>query len=148
MTTTTQMYWLTRLDSIKWTLDGFTTVFVFVTLVLVFIAVLTYSIGTFTSNGTSDAFYGKTDDELKSIQARLRRVSARCAVAAFLLLSTDVAASILNALLPSTREIAAILIVPRIANSEKVQQADNKLYDLAVEWMDELRPKKAKETDK
>lgn len=45
---------------------------------------------------------------------------------------------------PSTRQMAAILIVPRIANSEKVQQAGNKLYELAVEWMDELKPSKEK----
>ena len=44
--------------------------------------------------------------------------------------------------LPTTKEMAAILIVPRIANSEKVQQVGNKLYDLAVEWMDELKPNK------
>lgn len=49
---------------------------------------------------------------------------------------------IMNCLLPTTREMAAILIVPRIANSEKVQTAGNHLYDLAVEWMDELRPAK------
>lgn len=33
-------------------------------------------------------------------------------------------------------------MVPKIANNEKVQAAGNKLYDLAVEWMDELRPRK------
>ena len=42
---------------------------------------------------------------------------------------------------PTTRQMAAILVVPKIANSEKVQTAGNKLYDLAVEWMDELRPR-------
>ena len=41
---------------------------------------------------------------------------------------------------PTTKEMAAILIVPKIANSEKVQQAGNRLYELAVEWMGELRP--------
>lgn len=42
---------------------------------------------------------------------------------------------------PSTKQLAAILVVPKIANSEKIQTAGNKLYELAVEWMDELRPK-------
>ena len=42
---------------------------------------------------------------------------------------------------PSTKMMAAILVVPKIANSEKLQTAGNKLYELAVEWMDELRPK-------
>lgn len=42
---------------------------------------------------------------------------------------------------PSTKMMAAILVVPKLANSEKVQTVGNKLYELAVEWMDELRPK-------
>ena len=48
----------------------------------------------------------------------------------------------MSCLIPTTREMAVILVVPRIANSEKVQQAGNKLYDLAIEWMAELKPNK------
>lgn len=44
--------------------------------------------------------------------------------------------------IPSTKQMAAILIVPKIANSEKVQTIGNKVYDLAVEWMEELKPNK------
>ncbi len=43
---------------------------------------------------------------------------------------------------PSTKQMAAIMIVPKIANSEKVQTIGNKVYDLAVEWMEELKPNK------
>lgn len=49
---------------------------------------------------------------------------------------------------PSTRQMAAILVVPKIVNSEKLQTAGNRLYDLAVEWMDELRPKNRREAGK
>jgi hypothetical protein len=53
------------------------------------------------------------------------------------------AASILVlAFTPSTKQMAAIMIVPKIANNEKVQTIGNKVYDLAVEWMDELKPAK------
>lgn len=41
---------------------------------------------------------------------------------------------------PSTKQMAAIMIVPKIANSEKVQTIGNKVYDLTVEWMNELKP--------
>ena len=44
--------------------------------------------------------------------------------------------------IPSTKQMAAILIVPKIANNEKVQTIGNKVYDLAVEWMEELKPNK------
>lgn len=43
---------------------------------------------------------------------------------------------------PSTKQMAAIMIVPKIANSEKVHTIGNKVYDLAVEWMEELKPNK------
>lgn len=50
--------------------------------------------------------------------------------------------------LPSTKQMAAIMIVPRIANSEKVQTVGNRVYDLAVEWMEELKPNKTGKEDK
>lgn len=45
-------------------------------------------------------------------------------------------------LVPTTKQMAAIIVVPKIVNSERVQGAGEKLYDLAAEWMDELHPKK------
>lgn len=53
-----------------------------------------------------------------------------------------IACALVATFTPSTKQMAAIIFVPRIANSEKVQTAGNKLYDLAVEWMDELKPRK------
>ena len=52
------------------------------------------------------------------------------------------AAALTAALTPSTKDMAAILVIPRIANSEKVQDVGNRLYDLAVEWAEELRTRK------
>ena len=43
---------------------------------------------------------------------------------------------------PTTKQAAAIVIVPKIVNNEKVQMVGNQLYDLAVDWMRELRPPK------
>lgn len=142
MITTTEMYWLTRLDSVKEVMDGFFAVFMVFTVILAAIAVLVYGLGTFTGNNTYDVFSGMPGDELKSVHARLRRTSARCVMAAFLLLSASMATGLLNALLPTTREMAAIVMVPAIVNNEKVQTVGNKLYDLAAEWLGELRPKK------
>jgi hypothetical protein len=46
---------------------------------------------------------------------------------------------------PTTKQMAAIVVVPKLVNSEKVQDVGEKLYGLAVEWMDELKPKKKEE---
>ena len=43
---------------------------------------------------------------------------------------------------PTTKQAAAIVIVPKIVNNEKVQMVGNQLYDLAVDWMRSLRPSK------
>ena len=58
---------------------------------------------------------------------------------------TFVASLLVLAFTPSTKQIAAIVVVPKIVNNEKVHVAGDKLYDLAVEWMDSLRPRKPKE---
>ena len=44
--------------------------------------------------------------------------------------------------LPSSKTLAAMCIVPAIANNEKVKDVGDRLYGLAVEWLDDLKPKK------
>lgn len=41
---------------------------------------------------------------------------------------------------PSSKTLAAMYIVPAIANNEKVQDVGNRLYELSVEWLEELKP--------
>ena len=52
------------------------------------------------------------------------------------------ATQIAVALVPSTAQMAAIVVVPRIVNNEQVQTVGSRLYDLATEWLDELKPEK------
>ena len=57
------------------------------------------------------------------------------------LLPLTVAFGVILVFVPSSRMVAAMYVVPAIANSEKVQDVGNRLYDLAVEWMKQLGPK-------
>lgn len=52
--------------------------------------------------------------------------------------------------IPSSKTAAAMYVIPAIANNEKIQDAGDRLYTLAVEWMEELRPKSEgkKDSDK
>lgn len=43
-------------------------------------------------------------------------------------------------LTPNTKQMAAILILPKIANNEQVQEIPGKLLDLADDWIEELKP--------
>ena len=41
---------------------------------------------------------------------------------------------------PTSKTVASMYVIPAIVNNEKIQDAGNQLYDLAVSWMEELRP--------
>lgn len=125
MITTTQMYWLTRLDGISCTIITCT-----VLLCIAYGFGLIFGLFKYFDNLN----YGPDDKDLKNAKSILRFIVNYSFI--------PIAGMVLSCLVPTTREMAAILIVPRIANSEKVQQAGNKIYDLAVEWMDELKPNK------
>lgn len=116
MITTQQMYWLTRLDSLCNTL-----VVLFVGCIIA--AVVLYIIGA--------AILDYDDD----CRVKLCRVATRLVCSAVVVL-------IVGAFIPTTREMAAIIVIPKIVNNEKVQEAGNKLYDLTVEWLDALKPAK------
>jgi NADH:ubiquinone oxidoreductase subunit 6 (subunit J) len=122
--TTAQMYWLTRLSPLG---NGL----MVITILLLICAVGFLIIGCI----MQDDLYNDCTHETGM---KFIKISPPMAVIAVVLL-------LVNCLLPTTREMAAIIIVPRIANSEKVQTVGNQLYDLAVAWMKELRPAKNKE---
>ena len=65
--------------------------------------------------------------------------------AATVFLIASVALAVLNVLTPTTKEMAAIVVIPKVATSEAVQGLGNGLVDLARQWMAELSPAKAKE---
>jgi hypothetical protein len=115
--TTMQMYWLVMLDKIN---DA-------VIAVLIFSIVLLF----FSMNIISEV----KSEKKKSSMLEVIKVLSAIAVISGLLFT----------FLPSTKQMAAIMIVPRLANSEKVQTIGNKVYDPAVEWMEELKPTKGSE---
>lgn len=47
---------------------------------------------------------------------------------------------------PTTKEMAAIIVIPKIANSETVKELGDGVVALAQEWIEELKPNKEGET--
>lgn len=116
MITSTQLYWITRLVGINTLLC-----------IVAFVSVIVCSaIVTMLCMGDI-----KWEDK---ITKKVRNAAIPCLLFSVLGLT----------FIPTTKEMAAILVIPQIANSEKFQEAGGKLYDLAVEWMDALRPHKTK----
>lgn len=117
-----EMYWLTRLDGVR---DMAGCILIPSTIALLFCAV-----------GYGVAVAEDDDSAMKKIKPPLRLSIVFSVIAAAVML-----------FLPTMREMAAIKVVPMIANSESVKKlgdvGDNML-DLANEWLQELKPKKEK----
>ena len=45
---------------------------------------------------------------------------------------------------PRTREAVAMIVIPKIANNEKIQNIGNDIYEIGIEWLNELKPNKQK----
>ena len=126
MITTAQMYWLTKLDDIRQALGSI------IWVPIAWIAIV--AVASFC------AFMACADvDSVRSVVVgRIKKASWTCVPMVLWIVATQIAV----ALVPSTAQMAAIVVVPRIANNEQVQTVGNRLYDLATEWLDELRPRK------
>ena len=115
MITPTMLYIMTRADDIKFTATAF-----FV-LTLIFFCFLVVGYVHLKSEGY--------DDE-SAVMAKLARLTAPF-VAVFMAVAV---------LVPNTREVAAIIVIPRIANSESVEKIGTGIVDLATAWLEELKP--------
>ena len=128
MITPMQMYWLVKLDDMRCVfadLMWLPITWITITAVVSFVAIM------------------MTADEDKSIREKVWHRVKKAMWLCIPMLFLAIVLQLTTAFVPSTKQMAAIIVVPKLANSEKVQTAGNKLYDLAVEWMDELRPTKS-----
>lgn len=127
------VYWVTRLSNISGTLT--------IIAVLLFFISITLLILGFCWRSTVRQYSWDTDEGVKQkIELGEKTHRVLCKIIAPITLGTI----LLAMLVPCSHEAAAIIIIPKIANSEKVEKVGNTIYDLAVQWMDELKPKKLK----
>jgi hypothetical protein len=50
--------------------------------------------------------------------------------------------ALIGTFIPTTKQMAAIIVVPKIVNNEQVQQMPDKVLNLGLEWLEELKPEK------
>lgn len=131
------VYWVTRLSYVSGTLF-------FVTLILFLVSLALLVLG-FCWRATVKEYSWETDESVKQkIELGEKIHSILCKIVAPITLGM----ALLTTLVPCSHEAAAIIIIPKIANSEKVEKVGNAIYDLAVQWMDELKPRKAKKNER
>lgn len=118
MITPSLVYWITRLDAVRQAAGA-----------LCVLSVLAVASGLFAlficaADGVLDPF--------RSIWRNVTRVAA-VVLAVF---------GLVLVLTPTKQEMAAIIVLPKIANSETVAEIGDGVKTLAVEWLEELRPGK------
>ena len=118
MVTEEMVYWITRLDEVKEVLRVLNLLFV---------------IFGITSVGFT-LFIGLIRDD---DPWRFPRGVAMGSI----LLVLGVLFAIGNAFVPTTKEYAAIKVIPMVANNEDIKELGSEIPKLAREWVDELRPK-------
>lgn len=120
-----QMYWLTRCDSLCGLLKGLV---IFGALLFAILAI--FLIG---------AWVASVEEPNNS---RAREGVRKLCIGLEAAFAFTIACATCYALLPTTKEMAAIIVVPRVANSQTVGDLAGGVVTLAREWMQELRPKK------
>jgi hypothetical protein len=143
--TTMQMYWLVKLDNIIDIIENLESWLVPITIFALMGAITLTLLYFFAGNGDYDIFEGKSNKEFQDIKIKLWKYSGTCIKTGIISAGVAIALGIISNMIPSTKQMAAIMIVPCLVNSEKVQTIGNKVYDLAVEWMEELKPEKESE---
>lgn len=136
MITPSQIYWLAKLDDIRsFFTDGFLHDTVCAMLIFGTIAWVGLTI-------VCLATFGEIGEEATATVRKAR--NSACGT----MLTAIVLGTIMNlgaAFVPSTKQMAAIVVIPRIANSETVSDLGDlgkDLVGLAKEWVEEMRPRK------
>jgi len=125
MITSWQLYWLTRMDYFS----GFFQVIGSITGIALFVLLIM-------SMFFKSLSYGEDSDAVRSIKF----FKVALWVFPFCLIT-----NIFAFFIPSTKEMAAILVIPKIVNNQKVQQLPDKVLDLANSWLEELKTKEKSE---
>ena len=115
------IYWITRLDAINAAAKALTIIFGSATALCL-------------GFGISEKYNDTEDGIASTLFWFARRTSIVVLVTSLVLIFA-----------PTKKEMAAIIVIPRIANSETVAEIGDGVKTLAVEWLEELRPNKKEE---
>lgn len=114
------IYWITRLDS----------VIVSATIALILSLIVSVAV----SFAYAIVKYGEKNDDADALAKPLKHLFSVLAI------STVVAVFV-----PSSKEVAAMIVIPRVANSESVKDISEGIVTLAKEWIEELKPSAKKD---
>lgn len=89
-----------------------------------------------------------SEDEVKDCKMMCANLKKPVGRILMVVLPIFIISRIIVSLVPTTKQMAIIYVVPKVVNSEMVQEIPKKLLDLSKEWLEELSPKSVKKGKK
>jgi len=126
MITETEMYWLTRLYYLQGLVLAASIIFTLLSGVWLVASAICH---------TNNIIH--KDGSLLPVSRKSLRLSIPCFLLSWILI-------VGACLVPTTKEMCAIKVIPVIVNNEQVQELPDKVLELANEWIDELKPDREK----
>lgn len=142
MITPSTVYWITRLDEVRDFVNRLGFMPCMIVMFGTVAAIVLFVLSVATGNGYCEVFEGKSDDALAAIHETMKRISKTLLKIVLVCILIVSSLHAIVAFTPTTKEMAAIIVIPKIANSESVQQLGDGIVDLAKQWLKELAPKK------
>lgn len=130
MITPSMIYWITRMDAINGGAWG-------IMVIAAIISATLFIVGTGLAT-KGKGYYSESEDYVRQVNEYGRKLLRKSCLMAILFLAMLLAI----VFTPTTKQTAAMYVIPAIANNEKLRDTGDKLYELAVEWINELHPKK------
>lgn len=142
MITSTQIYWLTRCDELKSFLACVDAPFITIAFIAFVTAVVLTLFTVLAGNGAYQLCSDMSDEEFDALKDAARRTAKKSVAVFAVCVMAAVTVNLAASFVPTTKEMAAIMVVPRIANSQSVSDVAEGIVELAKAWMVELRPAK------
>ncbi len=129
--TTMQLYWLLKLDDLR---DVIFTVSVIMWVPAITIGLIA------TIAGVSYAILEAQHDDSKASQGVYKATSW----AIYIGLPMAISIQLMHNAIPTSKQMAILMVVPKIVNNKSVQQIPQKIINLSNEWLEEFRPSSIK----
>lgn len=133
MITHSALYWITRLDALKSMFCGFSISIGIIGVFLLIVGIIFKAIYIDNMSSTTEENADKLHEKYMTRHAWMFRNGVKLIVCTFILICV-------YTLTPTMKEMAVIAVIPKVANSQPVQDLGEGVVNLAKDWMKELSP--------
>ena len=141
--TESTMYWLTRLDHVHSFLNGFGALLAIVGIITTAASIVAWAMRSANAHYNTE---NHIDLDWKFANGVLKIIRPIAVLAVSLCITVDV----LTVFIPTTREMAAIKVVPALAspeNCQKLKTISSDILDVASDWLKDIKGKKNGQID-